>query len=93
MLFRSEGVEFLKSYDIVVHPRCKNLINELENYKYKVDPLTGMILPVLADKDNHVIDACRYALEGARRTVRKIEETKPLDAEPHYYGGQGWMGV
>lgn len=62
-----EGVEFLKSFDIVVHPRCKHLIDELSLYSYKVDPDTGHVLPVLDDKDNHVIDALRYALEGLRR--------------------------
>ena len=66
-----EGVEFLKSHDIVVHPRCKHLIDELTLYSYKTDPLTGNVLPLLADKDNHCIDALRYALEGARRAVKR----------------------
>lgn len=64
-----EGVEFLKSYDIVVHPRCQHLIDELTLYSYKTDSLTGQVLPVLADKDNHMIDALRYAVEGARRAL------------------------
>lgn len=67
-----EGVEWLKSFDIVVHPRCKHTIDELTLYKYKTDPLTDKVLPVLDDKDNHVIDALRYACEGARR-ARKPE--------------------
>jgi len=66
-----EGVEFLKSFDIVVHPRCKHLIDELTLYSYETDPLTGQVLPKLKDKDNHVIDALRYACEGARRTVTR----------------------
>lgn len=66
-----EGVEFLKSFDIVVHPRCKHLIDELTLYSYETDPLTGEVLPKLADKDNHVIDALRYACEGARRSVKR----------------------
>jgi phage terminase large subunit len=64
-----EGVEFLKSYDIVVHPRCQHLIDELGLYSYKTDSLTGQVLPVLADKDNHMIDALRYSVEGARRAI------------------------
>lgn len=64
-----EGVEFLKSYDIVVDPRCKHTIDELTSYSYKQDPLTGRVLPVLGDRHNHVIDALRYALEGVRRTA------------------------
>ena len=50
-----EGVEFLKSHDIVVHPRCKHLIDELTMYSYKTDALTGKVLPILQDKNNHCI--------------------------------------
>lgn len=62
-----EGVEFLKSYDIVVHPRCVHVADELTKYSYEVDPHTEEVLPELADKHNHTIDALRYALEGFRR--------------------------
>jgi phage terminase large subunit len=61
-----DGVEFLKSYDIVVHPECRHTIDELTHYSYKTDRITGETLPKLADKDNNVIDALRYALEGVR---------------------------
>ena len=83
-----EGVEFLKSFDIVVHPRCKHLIDELTLYSYKTDPLTGLVLPILADKDNHLIDALRYACEGARRASR-VRERKPLKTIPD--ASNGWM--
>jgi phage terminase large subunit len=73
-----EGVEFLKSFDIVVHPRCVETIKELTNYSYEIDPLTNLVLPKLADKDNHVIDALRYACEGARRSQRSREWQKPI---------------
>lgn len=62
-----EGVEFLRSFDIVVHPRCKHTIDELRSYSYETDKLTGLVLAKLEDKNNHVIDALRYACEGARR--------------------------
>ena len=62
-----EGVAFLRSLDIVVHPDCRHTIDELTHYAYKVDRLTGDVMPVLEDKHNHVIDALRYALEGVRR--------------------------
>lgn len=65
-----EGVEFLKSYDIVVHPRCQHLIDELTLYSFKVDSLTGLVTSVLEDKDNHLIDSLRYAVEGARRALK-----------------------
>jgi phage terminase large subunit len=68
-----EGVEFLQSMDIVVHPDCVHTIHELSNYAYKVDPKTEEVLPVLEDKDNHVIDALRYALEGARHSTYDLD--------------------
>lgn len=62
-----DGIEFMKSFDIVVHPRCKHTIDELTLYSFKIDPKTGEVLPVLEDKQNHVIDAVRYAVEAVRR--------------------------
>lgn len=72
-----EGIEFLRSFDIVVHPRCKHTIDELTMYSYKRDPLTDKVIPVLEDKDNHVIDAMRYACEAARRAA-KSSNLKPI---------------
>lgn len=62
-----EGVRFLRSLDIVVHPACRHAIDELTHYSHRVDRLTGDVLPVLEDRHNHVIDALRYALEGVPR--------------------------
>lgn len=62
-----DGINFLKSYDIVVSPRCVHLIDELIHYSWAVDRQTGEILSRPADTDNNIIDALRYALEGARR--------------------------
>ncbi len=70
-----EGVQFLQSFDIVVHPRCIHAIDELTAYSYEVDDLTGLVLPKLKDKDNHVIDAIRYACEGARRAAKVARST------------------
>ncbi len=66
-----DGVEFLRSFDIIVHPRCEKVAEELTLYSYKVDPQTDEILPFLDDKNNHTIDALRYALEELRRSGYK----------------------
>jgi phage terminase large subunit len=81
-----DGVEFLKSFDIVVHPRCAETIRELTTYSYKTDPLTDRILPVLEDKNNHIMDALRYACEGIRN-VRKKKEPKRTG----YVSSGSWM--
>jgi phage terminase large subunit len=62
-----EGITWLKSFDIIVHPRCKHLIDELTLYSYTVDKATNVVTDRIEDKNNHLIDALRYALEGERR--------------------------
>lgn len=84
-----EGVAFLQSFDIVVHPRCKHMIDELTLYKYKQDPLTGEVLPMLEDKNNHLIDALRYAMEAARKAKPKSKD----QPKPHYRDANAWMGA
>lgn len=83
-----DGIEFLKTFDIVVHPRCVHTIDELTLYSYKKDPLTEEILPILEDKQNHVIDALRYACEGIRKA--SLPRTKPKTPRPNL-GRHGWM--
>jgi phage terminase large subunit len=86
-----EGISFLQSFDIVVHPRCKHLIDELNSYSYKRDKLTDEILPIIEDKNNHVIDALRYACEGIRKAStmkRKVDTTNYRSAS----GLSSWMG-
>ncbi|MGL5362676.1 MAG: PBSX family phage terminase large subunit [Bosea sp. (in: a-proteobacteria)] len=79
-----EGIEWLKSYDLVIHPRCQHLIDELTIYSWKTDPLTGLVLPQLQDKDNHLIDALRYAVEAVRRSQPKKVEFIPLPSRSHW---------
>ena len=58
-----DGIEYIRSFRrIYIHPRCKNTYKEFEFYSYKQDKNTGDILPIVLDKDNHYIDALRYAL-------------------------------
>ncbi len=79
-----DGVNFLKAFDIIVHPRCVRVIEELTLFAYKVDEHTGEILPVLEDKNNHTIDALRYALEELRRTGFKPAK------QPQVVRGDRW---
>jgi phage terminase large subunit len=59
-----DGITFLRGFEeIIVHERCRHVLDEMKHYSYKTDKLTGDVLPVLEDKHNHCIDALRYALE------------------------------
>jgi phage terminase large subunit len=87
-----EGIAFLQSFDIVVHPRCTHLIDELNSYSYKRDSLTEEILPIIEDKNNHIIDALRYACEG----IRNAKATKRVIKVPAQRARQSttsWMGA
>ena len=66
-----DGVIFLQSYEIIIHPRCKHTIDEFTMYSYVVDKLTGIVTPYLEDKKNHVIDSVRYAVETLRKGIRR----------------------
>ena len=58
-----DGIEFMRNYHrIIIHPDCTETIKEFGLYSYKVDKRSGDILPVIEDKNNHYIDAIRYAL-------------------------------
>ena len=69
-----EGVAWLQSLEIIVHPRCQHTIDELSTYAYTVDKATNKPVPILEDKNNHVMDALRYACEGARRSSKVTEQ-------------------
>lgn len=59
-----DGIAHLNAFRmIVIHPRCRHLINEARLYSYKVDKVTQEILPVIVDAHNHGWDALRYALD------------------------------
>lgn len=62
-----DGIEFLKSYDVVIHPDCKRVADEFEHYSFKIDPHTDQVTNVLEDKKNHYVDSCRYSTENIRR--------------------------
>ena len=58
-----DGIAHLRSYkEIIIHPRCTKTLQEARSYSYKVDRLSGDVLAEVLDKNNHYIDAIRYAL-------------------------------
>ncbi len=71
-----EGIEFIKSFDVLIHPGCKRVIDEFTYYSFERDKKTDEVLPKLEDDHNHTIDSVRYAVESVRRTI-----------VPGYFGG------
>lgn len=60
----AEGINFIKKFEIIIHPSCQNFINEIEQYHYKKDAKTGETLPDVVEKNDHLMDAMRYSLES-----------------------------
>lgn len=58
-----DGIAFLRNFEkIVVHSRCEQTAREFRLYSYKVDRLSGDVLPMIVDAHNHYLDATRYSL-------------------------------
>ena len=55
------GLMFLQDCLIIVHPKCKNFITELENFSYIKSKQTGEYTEDTTHEWSHAIDACRYA--------------------------------
>ena len=54
------GIDLLKRYKIHLLSDSNNAIQEFRNYKWKEDK-SGRLINTPEDKNNHVIDPCRYA--------------------------------
>jgi len=65
-----QGIQFLSQYEFIVDERCVKLIEELENYTWKKDKNTNEYTNVPVDSYNHVIDACRYAVENINNRIK-----------------------
>ena len=58
---RRASIEYIKEYEILIHPNCVNFHNEIMQYRYKQDK-DGRTLPEVVEKEDHLIDALRYAV-------------------------------
>lgn len=66
------GISFLQNLDIVVLPKCKNLISELENFQYIKDKKTDRYSEKMTHEFSHAIDGLRYAYSDIY-TNRKLK--------------------
>jgi len=56
------GVQWLQGYEIIISSNCINAKREFTTYHWKKNK-DGDSMRIPVDKDNHLIDATRYALE------------------------------
>ena len=57
------GIRFLQGFQIIVDVRCQNFKNEIQTYQWAEDKY-GNPLRRPVDKNNHLLDALRYAVES-----------------------------
>ena len=60
------GIDFIQQFQVIVHPKCKNFIMELENYTWKKDKLTSEYINVPIDNFNHCLtgDTLVHTIDG-----------------------------
>ncbi len=56
------GIQWLQRQEIIVDTKCQNMRNEFMTYKWKEDA-RGNTLDMPVDRNNHGIDALRYAYQ------------------------------
>ncbi len=77
------GITAIQGYKIFVSPLCKNVISELSSYCWKKDKNdNGINVP--EDKNNHLMDAMRYAFYDVK-TFNPIRPQKTRPTADEYY--------
>jgi phage terminase large subunit len=56
------SIKWLQKHEIIIDEQLQGMVNELNTWQWKKDK-DGNSLPIPEDKNNHYIDATRYALE------------------------------
>jgi len=75
-----DGAEGQVVSQFYVHPQCKELIAELGLYRRKRDPRNpDKYLDAIVDRDNHCLDAVRYAIMGR---FGKPQMTRSMGQDP-----------
>ncbi len=58
----NHGIQFIKNFRIVIHPKCVNFYTEISSYVWAADKF-GKLTNKPSDSMNHLMDAMRYAME------------------------------
>lgn len=59
----NNGIDLIRGYRLIIHPKCVNFLTEISNYTWKTDRATGKCLNVPNGEFDHLMDAMRYAAE------------------------------
>jgi len=78
-----EGVDFLKRYNIKIHPKCVNTIKEFGAFSYFKDKKSGQILNEFVQINDDCIAAARYATEQYRNELYS-RNSVDVDINPYF---------
>lgn len=67
------GIQVLKSYGILNLVSCDEWKHEQRSYIWQINKKDGMTTNKPIDKNNHIWDAFRYAEQGIRKNIIKIQ--------------------
>lgn len=60
-------IDWIRARELVIHPRCERLIQELQQWQWQYDPTKGVYFDRPCEGFDDAIAALRYAIEGWRK--------------------------
>ena len=74
-----QGIQKVQQYELMIHPSCERVIEELSNYSWKKDKQTNEYINEPNDNGwDHWMDALRYSMQcvDARRQLQTMDRNK-----------------
>lgn len=71
-----QGIQKVQQYELIVHPSCEKIKEELENYSWTKDKQTNEYINEPIDAWNHYLDALRYSMQclDARHQLKTMDK-------------------
>lgn len=73
-----QGIQKLQQYELIIHPSCECVKEELENYSWKKDKQTNEYINEPVDLYNHYLDSLRYSLQCLDARTQLASMSKDL---------------
>jgi len=70
----NHGIQFIQQHEVIIERTLQDAINEFQLYQWERNK-DGQAMNTPTDKNNHFIDALRYALSGISFAAKKPEGT------------------
>jgi phage terminase large subunit len=84
------GIQWLQRQTIVIDKKCIKTRTELQQYQWKKDK-DGNSMRIPTDKNNHIMDALRYAYESDMDGYSPLQENQPAQKSKYLEGDNtGW---